>query len=64
MSLDEYGQPAGVIVVKNESDSGVKRFSVLGPADKVEVKKNEIQEKFPSMEYGMGGVRNAYVRST
>lgn len=42
----------------------VLRGPVLGPADKVEVKKNEIQEKFPSMEYGMGGVRNAYVRST
>lgn len=51
ISLDGYGWPAGAVVVKNETDSGAKRYSVIGPADKVEVKKSEIQEKFPNMKW-------------
>lgn len=49
--LDNNGQPAGTIVAKNLSDSGSVQFSVVGPAEKVEVKKNEIQEKFPNMQW-------------
>lgn len=51
VSLDNNGQPAGAIVTKNLSDSGSVQFSVVGPAEKVEVKKNEIQEKFPNMQW-------------
>jgi hypothetical protein len=51
VSLDRNGQSTGAIVTKNLSDSGAVRFSVVGPADKVEVKKGEIQEKFPKMQW-------------
>jgi HNH endonuclease len=50
VSLDEKGQPARAIV-RSETNSEAKKYLVFGPADKVEEKKIEIQEKFPGMQW-------------
>lgn len=51
MSLDENGQPTRALVVKDASKPGTKKYSVVGPADKVEEKKSEIETKFPDVQW-------------
>jgi hypothetical protein len=51
MSLNERGEPDGVIVNKGIDSSGHNTYSVMGPASKVVAKNKEILRKNPSVQW-------------
>lgn len=59
--LNERGEPDGVIVRRETDSAGKKVYSIFGPVEKIEAKRQEIAQKFPQIEWKQQNIESREV---
>jgi len=58
VTLDHMGQPKTAMVIPQAQEDGKKAYSIVGPAEHVEAKRQEIGNKLPSIQWHEMDVTN------